>query len=66
MGVIFECAVSTPCSKCSVLDGMQARVVDPTHLRSFIGLRSMCRRAAATPAHLLELLGRLQCRCRRR
>ena len=57
-----------PCASCmcNVLDDMQACMVVPTRLRSFIGLRSMCHRAAATPAHLIVLLGCAQRGCCKR
>lgn len=41
----------------SVMDEMQARTVVPEYPRSFLGLRSMRRQAAASLAHLLVLLG---------
>ena len=63
MGIIIECAVCVHMSMCSVLDGMHVCMAVPTRLRSFIGLRSMYRRAAVMPAHQVVLLGCAQRRC---
>ena len=63
MGIIIECAVCVHMSMCSVLDGMQVCRAAPTCLGSFLGLRSMCQRAAATPADLTMLLCRAQRPC---
>ena len=57
----MECAVCVHMSMCSVLDDMQVRMAVPTRLRSFIGLRSMCRRAAQLPTDQVVLLECAQC-----
>lgn len=62
VGRIFKCAMCGMCMVSSVLDGMQARTAMPTYPRLFMGLRPMCRRAAAMPARRVVLLHRTRCR----
>ena len=57
MGMIFECADACAHEVSSVLDRMHACAVARTCLRSFIGLRPNCRRAAATPAREVVVAG---------
>ena len=57
MGMIFECANVCAHEVSSVLDRMQACAVARTCLRSFMGLRPNCRRAATTPAREVVIAG---------
>ena len=57
MGMIFKRAYACAHEVSSVLDRMQACAVARTYLRSFMGLRPNCRRAAATPAREVVVAG---------
>ena len=60
--IVFECAVCVQMSMYSVLEDMHVCMALPTCLRSFMGLMSMYRRAAATPEHQVLQWECAQCR----